>query len=433
MGSMTESNTETEFDLDMEIFRLLQDEPYFALLSRHINKVSTRELPTAGIRFNKEQARYELAYNPDFMGGKVPGMELDSKTGVKFVVMHELYHAALGHCTYRAKSNIPHKLQNIAQDLAINSFSHMREIAPDWCLMPGRAQMKFIGDNFERATEWYLKKIQDKIESDSDKHDQGDQGKPGDGSGGDLSQGQFDSHDDFGGSDGASDSLDDCPERVIADKRLAEAAEKAANEAELGDGNGGQPKGWGSVSSKTREAIKKFAGSGKQGLDPKKVLTSFIKASVAASKKTSVTKRNRRLPGMKFGKKTSHTANIAFSIDQSGSVSNELLEKVFAWLNEFTKFATITVVPFDHQVFEDKVYVWEKGQKRKAERVLCGGTDFDAPTDYVNKRRFDGHIIITDMWAPRPKRSNCQRMWITDTYGASNPSCAGTERVLVLK
>ena len=79
--------------------------------------------------------------------------------------------------------------------------------------------------------------------------------------------------------------------------------------------------------------------------------------------------------------------------------------------------------------------VWKKGDKRAKERVLYGGTCFNAPTLYVNKGRFDGHIIITDMMAPAPVRSNCQRMWITDTYGA-NRSYGGHkpvgERVLVL-
>ena len=65
--------------------------------------------------------------------------------------------------------------------------------------------------------------------------------------------------------------------------------------------------------------------------------------------------------------------------------------------------------------------------------MLCGGTDFDAPTDYVNKRSFDGHIIVTDMFAPKPKRSNCQRMWITDVCGSSYKEAAGSETVLVLK
>ena len=56
---------------------------------------------------------------------------------------------------------------------------------------------------------------------------------------------------------------------------------------------------------------------------------------------------------------------------------------------------------------------WKKGKKHTFERVLCGGTNFDAPTEYVNQRDFDGHIVLTDMEAPKPKPSKCQRMWAT--------------------
>ena len=130
-----------------------------------------------------------------------------------------------------------------------------------------------------------------------------------------------------------------------------------------------------------------------------------------------------------------HRANIAISIDQSGSVSDKLLSNVFEWLGELAKFSSFTVIPFDHQVFEEKVYVWKKGDKRAKERVLYGGTCFDAPTKYVNKGNFDGHIIITDMMAPAPVRSSCQRMWITDKWGAQSSYGAHRpkgERMLVL-
>ena len=84
-------------------------------------------------------------------------------------------------------------------------------------------------------------------------------------------------------------------------------------------------------------------------------------------------------------------------------------------------------------VAEDKVYVWKKGEKRKRERVLHGGTDFNAPTKYVNDRNFDGHIIITDMMAPKPIRSKCQRMWLTDKHGERYAYWKpANERLLVL-
>ena len=72
----------------------------------------------------------------------------------------------------------------------------------------------------------------------------------------------------------------------------------------------------------------------------------------------------------------------------------------------------------------------KKGEKKKKERVLCGGTNFDAPTDYVNKLKFDGHIVLTDMYAPKPKRSMCQRMWMTTDYHAKNPYFKTNERVI---
>jgi predicted metal-dependent peptidase len=419
-----EIKQETNYDLDMRIYRLLQDEPFFAILSRELSKIPVTSIPTAGIRFNKEQARYELIYNPDFLAGNNPQLPINGFSDEKWVLMHELYHASLGHCTGRTLPEYDKKLANCAMDLAINSLNNMRTTAPEWVLLPGRGEYKFLEHSNEMASEWYAKELSKKQEQNPD--------KPMDGG-----DGQFDSHEDFeGDEDGAGGSGEgESAEKQIADKRLADAVAKAAGECEYGDGEGGQPKGWGSVSNQIRKQIKKFANSTKATLDPKKVLASFIKASVAANKKTSVTKRNRRLPGIKFGRRTEHRADIAISIDQSGSVSDELLSKVFDWLGELAKFCSFTVIPFDHQVFEEKVYVWKKGDKRAKERVLYGGTCFDAPTLYVNKRRFDGHVIITDMMAAAPVRSNCQRMWITDTYGA-NRSYGGHkpvgERVLVL-
>ena len=53
----------------------------------------------------------------------------------------------------------------------------------------------------------------------------------------------------------------------------------------------------------------------------------------------------------------------------------------------------------------------------KMERVAYGGTNFDAPTDFVNERDFDGHVVLTDLMASPPKRSKCKRIWINvDNY-----------------
>jgi predicted metal-dependent peptidase len=109
-----------------------------------------------------------------------------------------------------------------------------------------------------------------------------------------------------------------------------------------------------------------------------------------------------------------------------------MLAAFFSELNKLAEVAEFTVVPFDTEVAKDKVFVWKKGQSRKTERVACGGTCFNAPTKYVNEHSFDGHIILTDLCAPKPVSSNCQRMWMTTKANAERPYFQTNERVIAI-
>ena len=120
------------------------------------------------------------------------------------------------------------------------------------------------------------------------------------------------------------------------------------------------------------------------------------------------------------------------SIDQSGSVSDSMLAAFYGELNKLADIATFTVVPFDTHVAEDKVFEWKKGQTHPQKRYMYGGTCFNAPTKYVNARKFDGHILLTDMEAPKPKASKCQRMWMTTKYYAERPYFKTNERILAI-
>ena len=157
-----------------------------------------------------------------------------------------------------------------------------------------------------------------------------------------------------------------------------------------------------------------------------------MKTSQKANKSSTIKRINRRYPYIHPGRKTARQAKIAISIDQSGSVSDSMLAAFFAELNKLSDLAEFTVIPFDCTVAEDKVYVWKKGERRKWERVRYGGTDFDPPTDYVNERGFDGHIVLTDLCAPKPKASKCQRMWMTTEYYARSPYFKTNERIIAI-
>ena len=162
------------------------------------------------------------------------------------------------------------------------------------------------------------------------------------------------------------------------------------------------------------------------------MLRFFVKASQKANRSSTIRRINRRYPYVHPGRKSNRVASIAVSIDQSGSVDDTMLTMFFAELNKLSEIASFTVVPFDTEVDQDKVYQWRKGETRKVERVLRGGTCFDAPTKYVNERSFDGHIVLTDMCAPKPISSKCQRMWMTTQSNANAGYFETRERVVVV-
>jgi predicted metal-dependent peptidase len=395
------------FNLNLHAYRLLQDEPFFAALSRKVEKVADPSIPTAGVWVNPVSGLFEMRYNPEFLGGL-------SEIHVRGILKHEFYHLVFDHVTSRKPEGVPHIKWNIAADLAINS--HLVGELPEMACMPGGP--KFEDLPLGKSAEWYLKNLPSNEEGDQGEGEggEGQPGEEGDEGAGDNSPGHIDDH--SGWEEAADSDVAD-----MAKERLKNAIKEAAQEA------AGAAKGWGTVSAEVRKEILKRLES---KVDWRKVLRYFIKTSQRASRRASIKRINRRYAYIHPGKKVQRQAKIAIAIDQSGSVSDSMLESFFAELNGLAKLAEFTVVPFDTEVPEDKVYVWKKGENKKTERVSCGGTCFDAPTDYVNKHNFDGVIILTDMEAPKPKACKAQRMWMTDERGAARPYFQTNERVLAI-
>ena len=101
------------FNLNMHTARLLMREPFFAAISRRIDKIATTSIPTAGVRVNPDSAQFELLYNPEFMGA----LSDDHKLGI---LMHEFYHLIFEHVTGRLPADGLKRIDNIAMDLSIN-------------------------------------------------------------------------------------------------------------------------------------------------------------------------------------------------------------------------------------------------------------------------------------------------------------------------
>jgi len=396
------------FDLKLHAYRLLMDEPFFAALSRKIEKRAVTAIPTAGVRVDPETAQFEMIYNPDFFAS-LPEEQ------VKGVLKHEFYHLIFEHVTSRKPEGVDHKLWNICADLAINS--HLVGELPDNCCMPGEGPFEDLPKG--ESAEWYLAELikQGKTQQQAG---EGEGEGNGDGDGNGL-PGNFDDH---SGWDDAADSPAQQAANQMAKERLKQNMKQAAQEASQ------SPNGWGSVSGEVKQEILKRLET---KVDWKKVLRYFIKTSQRANKTSTVRRINKRYAYIHPGKKVKRQAKIAIAIDQSGSVSDEMLQSFFSELNKLAKLASFTVIPFDTTVNEKLVYEWKKGKSHKAERVMIGGTCFDAPTEYINKRGdFDGVIILTDMEAPKPKACKAQRLWMTDERGASRPYFKTNEKVIAI-
>ena len=393
------------FDLNKHTARLLMNEPFFAGLSRRINKVVTTTIPTAGVTVDPQTAQFILMYNADFFAGLTDVQKLG-------VLKHEFYHLIFEHVTGRKPEGGLTKVDNICMDLAINS--HLQGELPDNCCMPGVGPFEWAP--LYKSYEWYKANWQAPGDPDDENGEgEGGPGEPGEGDG---DGGGYDSFDDHSGwSEGIDNTINE-----IAKERLKEATRKAAEEAS-------QAGSWGTVSSTTRQEI---LDGLKAHINWEKALRYFVKTSQRANKRSTVRRINKRFPYIHAGKKVQRTAKIAISIDQSGSVDDNMLGLFFAALDKLSKIATFTVVPFDTEVCEDHVYEWKKGQKHKKERVRCGGTCFDAPTKWVNARKFDGHIVLTDLCAPKPVASKCKRMWITTKQYAARPYFETREIILTV-
>ncbi len=391
------------YDLNVDIARLLKDEPFFAALSRRLEKVSTKRIPTAAVGLNREAMQYELLYNPDFM----EGLNDAQRRGV---LMHEFYHLVFRHVSNRRPALVIReperyfKFWNIATDLSINTVIGAANL-PDNCCIPGGPQFEDFPK--DEGSEFYFKKILEKIEIDPN-------GGDGHGQGEGMGKGQFDDHGEW--ADGSGDGMEAETANERVKEYIKDAAEKAAS------------KGWGTMTAKMQAEIKKMLES---FVDWKKILRLFIGRSQQANKSNTRRKIDKRtqayakdigVASINPGRKTNYIANIAIAIDQSGSVSDEMLSLFYAELNALSKLATFTIIPFDDQVFEEKIHVWKKGQAKQAVRHLCGGTSFTAPTKYVNEHpEYDSVIILTDMCAEKPIACKKQRLWMTNKECAARP------------
>ena len=434
-----------QFRLDHHLVGMMLEEPFYAKIIRILSKIKTRQIPTAGVI--AKDGDLKMYWNDRFMAAL-------SGKHVRGVIKHECLHLIFEHTTTRKYE--PHKIWNYATDLAINS--HLMDELPEFGLFPGRPskalteeqkermgeaavkQYEAVSDKLEsfprgQAAEWYFARLMEDDEvKEAIENPAGQGGKSladalrdGDVTIGENGQvcdadgnpiptipGTLDDHDGWG------EMSEEDREYVKA--KVKQAACDAAKEC---DSKGS----WGNVPAELRRQIKAALVA---EIPWQKIIDRFCGYSRRANRTTSYSRIHSTMGRLVPGAKRGYTSSVATYIDQSGSVDDQMLGKFFAALDKLSKLATFTVVPFDTEVCEDHVFEWKKGKRFKAERVRYGGTCFNAPTKWVNERQFDGHIVLTDLCAPKPVNSKCKRLWVTTEEHAQRPYFETKEIILVV-
>lgn len=421
---------ETDFNLERHLITFLQESPFYAELSRHIRKTSTKSMPTAGVSFNKETDELVLFWNPDFF-------ESLTNSEIKGVLLHEFNHLIFGHLAARRRE--PHGTWNIATDLAINSliYEAFGKLAnrsgddrplPKGGLVPGQ-RLHLDQDSLSKASpeqvaaytqfadmiesfpalqtsEWYFFKLMEEA-----KKNDGDDAKskamrqllgtePGDGEfvvviGGD-------SMDDHSGWDNIPEEM-----RPYVEGRVKAVLEKAVNHADQ------QANGWGNMPASIQAEIRRSVSN---VINWRSVLRQFVGSLTRGERTTSIKRINRRYAYIHPGVKRGYTARLAVAIDQSGSVDDMQLNAFFSELATLTKKISVDILPFDCYLDAKDVFEWKKGSVPKLQRVRGGGTDFNAPTKFVNdaknRGKWDGLLIMTDGECGAPDISRVKRGWV---------------------
>ena len=176
--------------------------------------------------------------------------------------------------------------------------------------------------------------------------------------------------------------------------------------------------GWGSMPGGMIELIKK-AAEGR--IDFRSALRGF-RASILSQKRHLTRMRpSRRFGFEQMGSHYDFTTHLLVAVDTSFSVGSEELGRYFRIITTFFKYGIqeIDVLMFDADV-QGKPFTLKEAKKNLQEFKVQGrgGTNFQAPVDYVKEHPdYDGVIIITDGYAPTPDvppQLKAKLLWVID-------------------
>lgn len=484
------------FDPHPHLMVFMQKHPFLAGISRQIRKVCTRDIPTAGVSYDTKRDEVILWYNDLFMASltvsRVHGIfkheffhivfrhltarrrtpsfywNVAADMAIDWLIWHEAELEAnvrpgqlleplltplpefaktpgrtswiFDPRTYRERPL--HQGEIHAQAIPFTRDEQGKwvadfDAAPDLFTTREPTEMETKAFAFNAAiaaapgnmsSEWYFNHLMelfppgdddgtgDGSDSNREESDGGDSGAGG--SAGGLDGGSLDEHKNW------DDIPDELREKV--ENTIRSIVERAVREADS------QSSGWGHTPASLCAMIRKSVST---SVDWKALLLHFIGTIGRGRTRRSITHLDRKYGLAQPGILVGHAAHIVVVIDQSGSVSSQMLADFFAELESCTRKLSVTILPFDAECKVEDAWEWRKGMRPELTRTKCGGTDFDAPTNVINEhahaRGWEGAVFMTDGECCKPGSCNIKRAWILGR-GCPVPGWLNDETTIVM-
>ena len=197
---------------------------------------------------------------------------------------------------------------------------------------------------------------------------------------------------------------------------------------------------WGMMPAGMMELIQK-AAEGR--IDFRGALRSFRASILSQKRRLTRMRPSRRFGFDQMGSQYDFKTRLLIAIDTSGSVGSEELGRYLRIISTFFKYGIeeVDVLMFDDMVQGNPITI--KDARKHLKSLLIkgrGGTDFQAPVDYVKDHPdYDGLVIITDGCAPVPDvpaHLQAKILWIIDnekSFEARYKDLRATGRVCLMQ
>lgn len=172
---------------------------------------------------------------------------------------------------------------------------------------------------------------------------------------------------------------------------------------------------WGSLS---RNLVETIVANTKARVDYRKVLSGFCASIISSRRNLTRMRPNRRTEFESMGSVYRFKTHLLVAVDVSSSVDNKTLCNFYSVISRFFRYGVedIDIVQFDAKVSEIQ------NIKKASHEIMVtgrGGTSFQPVIDLAaEKAVYDGLIIFTDGYAPKPKipeHFHTRILWICDT------------------